>query len=66
MSESNLIKSVQSIKSLSSHLNGSASSQSFNRVTPKNIKLKFMKMGGIGATNPDKKAKVNSSLIAPN
>lgn len=65
MSESNLIKSVQSIKSLSSHLNGSASSQNFNRVTPKNIKLKFMKIGGNGP-NQDKKAKVNSSLMAPN
>lgn len=69
MSEStttNLIKSVQSLKSLSGTMQPSSSSKNFNHVTPKNIKLKFMKIGGTGSLIGDKKGKVNVSLQVAN
>lgn len=69
MSESNttnLIKSVQSIKSLSGTMQASSSSKNLSHITPKNIKLKFMKMGATGSLIGDKKSKVNISLQVSN
>jgi len=53
------------VKGLSHNLH-SLSQQTFNRVTPKNIKLKFMKINGNSSSKPENKAKLQSAIQRSN